>query len=150
MHVLLPPAEEVRGSPAPAPVLPRRLVLKIGPRLRARSYGPKLIVSVIFIAIGAVAAVPFKDPSVTVLGVVLVCVATLASSLKPVVGELLMTASQKPKLAPAGAPQRRTCRAPGRRRLVCGAPLLFAHPPCVLSPRAQLWSSTTRASRSSS
>ena len=85
----------MRGSPAPAPVLPRRRrVLKIGPRLRARRYGPKLIVSVIFIAIGAVAAVPFKDPSVTVLGVVLVCVATLASSLKPVVGELLMTASQ--------------------------------------------------------
>ena len=109
-----------------------------------------LDVSGLFIAIGAVAAVPFKDPSVTVLGVVLVCVATLASSLKPVVGELLMTASQKPKLAPAGAPQRRTCRAPGRRRLVCGAPLPFAHPPCVLSPRAQLWSSTTRASRSSS
>jgi len=69
--------------------------------LLQRRYGPKLIVSVIFIAIGAVAAVPFKDPSVTVLGVVLVCVATLASSLKPVVGELLMTASQKPKLAPA-------------------------------------------------
>merc|ERR1712205_19760 len=63
--------------------------------------GPKLIVSVIFIAIGAVASVPFKDPSVTVLGVVLVCIATLASSLKPVVGQLLMTASQKPKLAPA-------------------------------------------------
>jgi len=59
-------------------------------------------VSVIFIAIGAVAAVPFKDPSVTVVGVVLVSVATMASSLKPVVGELLMTASQKPKLAPAG------------------------------------------------
>jgi len=69
--------------------------------LLSRRYGPKLIVSVIFIAIGAVAAVPFKDPSVTVVGVVLVSVATMASSLKPVVGELLMTASQKPKLAPA-------------------------------------------------
>ena len=68
-----------------------------------RRYGPKLIASVIFIAIGAVMAVPFKDPSVTVLGVVLVAVATVASSLKPVVGELLMTASDKPKLAPAGA-----------------------------------------------
>jgi len=66
-----------------------------------RRYGPKLIASVIFIAIGAVMAVPFKDPSVTVLGVVLVAVATVASSLKPVVGELLMTASDKPKLAPA-------------------------------------------------
>jgi len=66
-----------------------------------RRYGPKLIASVIFIAIGAVMAVPFKDPSVTVLGVVLVGTATVASSLKPVVGELLMTSSDKPKLAPA-------------------------------------------------
>jgi len=66
-----------------------------------RRYGPKLIVSVIFIAIGAMMAVPFKDPTVTALGVVLVAVATVASSLKPVVGELLMTASTKPKLAPA-------------------------------------------------
>merc|ERR1719486_1399896 len=32
-------------------------------------------------------AVPFKDPSVTVLGIVLVGTATLASSLKPVVGD---------------------------------------------------------------
>merc|ERR1712216_379729 len=67
-----------------------------------RRYGPKLMLSVVFIAIGAMMAVPFKDPSVTVLGVVLVTVATVASSLKPVVGELLMTASDKPKLAPAG------------------------------------------------
>merc|ERR1712166_574202 len=59
-----------------------------------RRYGPKLIASVIFIAIGAVMAVPFKDPSVTVLGIVLVGTATIASSLKPVVGELLMTASE--------------------------------------------------------
>jgi drug/metabolite transporter (DMT)-like permease len=66
-----------------------------------RRYGPKLIASVIFIAVGAVMAVPFKDPSVTVLGIVLVGTATLASSLKPVVGELLMTSSDKPKLAPA-------------------------------------------------
>jgi drug/metabolite transporter (DMT)-like permease len=66
-----------------------------------RRYGWKIIVSVICIAIGAMMAVPFKDPSVTVLGVVLVSVATFASSLKPVVGELLMTASDKPKLAPA-------------------------------------------------
>ena len=76
-------------------------MLKIGPWLRARRYGPKLIVSVIFIAIGAVASVPFKDPSVTVLGVVLVCVATLASSLKPVVGELLMTAGGLPVFSKA-------------------------------------------------
>merc|ERR1712028_191176 len=48
-----------------------------------------------------VMAVPFKDPSVTVLGVVLVGTATVASSLKPVVGELLMTSSDKPKLDPA-------------------------------------------------
>ena len=66
-----------------------------------RRYGPKLITSVVFIAIGAVMAVPFKDPSVTVLGIVLVGTATLASSLKPVVGELLMTSSDKPKLDPA-------------------------------------------------
>ena len=66
-----------------------------------RRYGPKLIASVIFIAVGAVMAVPFKDPSVTVLGIVLVGTATLASSLKPVVGELLMTSSDKPKLDPA-------------------------------------------------
>ena len=66
-----------------------------------RRYGAKLITSVIFIAIGAVMAVPFKDPSVTVLGIVLVGLATMASSLKPVVGELLMTSSDKPKLAPA-------------------------------------------------
>jgi len=66
-----------------------------------RRYGPKIIASVIFIAIGAMMAVPFKDPSVTVLGIVLVGTATIASSLKPVVGELLMTASDKPKLDPA-------------------------------------------------
>ena len=66
-----------------------------------RRYGAKLIASVVFIAVGAVMAVPFKDPSVTVLGIVLVGLATLASSLKPVVGELLMTSSDKPKLAPA-------------------------------------------------
>jgi len=66
-----------------------------------RRYGAKLITSVVFIAIGAVMAVPFKDPSVTVLGIVLVGLATMASSLKPVVGELLMTSSDKPKLAPA-------------------------------------------------
>ena len=66
-----------------------------------RRYGAKLITSVVFIAIGAVMAVPFKDPSVTVLGIVLVGTATLASSLKPVVGELLMTSSDKPKLDPA-------------------------------------------------
>ena len=66
-----------------------------------RRYGAKLITSVVFIAIGAVMAVPFKDPSVTVLGIVLVGLATMASSLKPVVGELLMTSSDKPKLDPA-------------------------------------------------
>ena len=66
-----------------------------------RRYGATLITSVVFIAIGAVMAVPFKDPSVTVLGIVLVGLATLASSLKPVVGELLMTSSDKPKLDPA-------------------------------------------------
>merc|ERR1719201_3271344 len=66
-----------------------------------RRYGATLIISVVFIAIGAMMAVPFKDPSVTVLGIVLVGTATVASSLKPVVGELLMTASDKPKLAPA-------------------------------------------------
>ena len=66
-----------------------------------RRYGAKLITSVVFIAIGAVMAVPFKDPSVTVLGIVLVGLATMASSLNPVVGELLMTSSDKPKLAPA-------------------------------------------------
>ena len=66
-----------------------------------RRYGAMIIVSVIFIAFGAMLAVPFKDPSVTVLGIVLVGTATLASSLKPVVGELLMTSSDKPKLAPA-------------------------------------------------
>ena len=66
-----------------------------------RRYGATLIISVVFIAIGAMMAVPFKDPSVTVLGIVLVGTATLASSLKPVVGELLMTSSDKPKLAPA-------------------------------------------------
>jgi len=66
-----------------------------------RRYGAMIIVSVIFIAIGAMMAVPFKDPSVTVLGIVLVGTATVASSLKPVVGELLMTSSDKPKLAPA-------------------------------------------------
>jgi len=66
-----------------------------------RRYGPMIIVSVIFIAIGAMLAVPFKDPSVTVLGIVLVGTATVASSLKPVVGELLMTSSDKPKLDPA-------------------------------------------------
>merc|ERR1712166_509566 len=66
-----------------------------------RRYGAMLIVSVIFIAVGAMMAVPFKDPSVTVLGIVLVGTATLASSLKPVVGELLMTSSDKAKLDPA-------------------------------------------------
>ena len=66
-----------------------------------RRYGATLIISVVFIAIGAMMAVPFKDPSVTVLGIVLVGTATLASSLKPVVGELLMTSSDKPKLDPA-------------------------------------------------
>jgi len=66
-----------------------------------RRYGATLIISVVFIAIGAMMAVPFKDPSVTVLGIVLVGTATLASSLKPVVGELLMTTSDKPKLDPA-------------------------------------------------
>jgi len=66
-----------------------------------RRYGAMIIVSVIFIAVGAMLAVPFKDPSVTVLGIVLVGTATLASSLKPVVGELLMTSSDKPKLDPA-------------------------------------------------
>ena len=66
-----------------------------------RRYGATLIISVVFIAIGAMMAVPFKDPSVTVLGIVLVGLATMASSLKPVVGELLMTSSDKPKLDPA-------------------------------------------------
>merc|ERR1711988_466084 len=38
---------------------------------------------------------------VTVLGVLFVSVATFASSAKPLVGELLMSVSDKPKLAPA-------------------------------------------------
>ena len=84
-----------------------------------RRYGPKLIVSVIFIAIGAMMAVPFKDPTVTALGVVLVAVATVASSLKPVVGELLMTASTKPKLAPAGEDRRRTRAVPPQTPALC-------------------------------
>ena len=46
-------------------------------------------------------AVPFNDPSVTLKGIILVAIATLASSTKPVVGELLMATSDKPKLAPA-------------------------------------------------
>ena len=71
-----------------------RLILK-------KTYTPPLIASVIVIAIGAGMAVPFKDPSVTVLGVVLVSVATVASSTKPVVGELLINFTDKPKLAPA-------------------------------------------------
>ena len=66
-----------------------------------RRYTPQLIVVVILIAIGAGLSVPFKDPSFSVFGIVLVLVATFASSLKPVVGELLMSVSDKPKLAPA-------------------------------------------------
>merc|ERR1719240_1982383 len=66
-----------------------------------RTYEKKIIVSVVVIAIAAGFAVPFKDPSVTVLGVLFVSVATFASSAKPVVGELLMSVSDKPKLAPA-------------------------------------------------
>ena len=66
-----------------------------------RKYSLQLIASVIFIAVGAGLSVPFKDPSFSVVGVVLVLVATFASSLKPVVGELLMSVSDKPKLAPA-------------------------------------------------
>jgi len=66
-----------------------------------RRYEKKIIASVIVIAIAAGFAVPFKDPSVTVLGVCFVGVATIASSAKPVVGELLMSVSDKPKLAPA-------------------------------------------------
>lgn len=66
-----------------------------------RRYQWKLIVTVIVIAGGAMAAVPFKDPSVTALGIALVSIATVASSTKPVVGELLMSAGSKPKLAPA-------------------------------------------------
>ena len=68
-----------------------------------RRYAAKLIATVIVIAAGAMAAVPFKDPSVTPLGIGLVTIATLASSTKPVVGELLMSGGSKPKLAPAGA-----------------------------------------------
>jgi drug/metabolite transporter (DMT)-like permease len=66
-----------------------------------RTYEKKIIASVVVIAIAAGFAVPFKDPSVTVLGVLFVSVATFASSAKPVVGELLMSVSDKPKLAPA-------------------------------------------------
>jgi drug/metabolite transporter (DMT)-like permease len=66
-----------------------------------RRYAAKLIATVIVIAAGAMAAVPFKDPSVTPLGIGLVTIATLASSTKPVVGELLMSGGSKPKLAPA-------------------------------------------------
>jgi len=66
-----------------------------------RKYSPQLIASVIAIAVGAGMSVPFKDPSFSVIGIFLVLIATFASSLKPVVGELLMSVSDKPKLAPA-------------------------------------------------
>ena len=66
-----------------------------------KTYTKQMIAAVIVIAIGAGMAVPFGDASVTVLGVVLVTVATVASSTKPVVGELLINFTDKPRLAPA-------------------------------------------------
>ena len=66
-----------------------------------KTYTKQMIAAVIVIAIGAGMAVPFGDASVTVLGVVLVTVATVASSTKPVVGELLINFTEKPRLAPA-------------------------------------------------
>jgi len=69
--------------------------------LLKRRYEWKIIVIVLLIAGSACAAVPFKDPAFSYLGLFLVCIATLASATKPVVGEMLMTATEKPKLSPA-------------------------------------------------
>lgn len=66
-----------------------------------RRYDKTIIATVIIIAISAGFSVPFKDPSFEYVGLALVVVATLASATKPVVGELIMTGSEKPKLPPA-------------------------------------------------
>ena len=57
-----------------------------------RTYAWKIIVCVLFIAVGAAFAVPFGSGNVTVVGIVLVIIATLASSTK-------VTTSRRPRLA---------------------------------------------------
>lgn len=77
------------------------IVMLISVFILGRTYSTKLIVSVVVIAAAAMCAVPFSDPSCSVLGIALVGAATLASSTKPVVGELLMKDSAKPALEPS-------------------------------------------------
>lgn len=66
-----------------------------------KSYSWQVVTATLVLVLGAIMAVPRSDPSVTTLGIVLVFVATAASSIKPVFGAVLMTGGSLPKLKPA-------------------------------------------------
>jgi drug/metabolite transporter (DMT)-like permease len=78
--------------------LPTMLMSCIAER---KSYSWQVVTATLVLVAGAIMAVPRSDPTVTPLGIVLVFVATAASSIKPVFGAVLMAGGEKPKLKPA-------------------------------------------------
>jgi drug/metabolite transporter (DMT)-like permease len=66
-----------------------------------RTYSCKIIWCVLFVTFSAVAAIPLEDFTASPLGIVLVLISTVVASIKPVIAELVMVATSKPKLEPA-------------------------------------------------
>lgn len=66
-----------------------------------KSYSWQVVTATLVLVAGAIMAVPRSDPTVTPLGIILVFVATFASSIKPVFGAVLMAGGEKEKLKPA-------------------------------------------------
>lgn len=71
--------------------------------IMGRRYALGLIAAVGLLCVSAIGAVPQgkSGEQSSLVGIVLVIIATLASATKPVIGELLMTSSTKPKLDPS-------------------------------------------------
>jgi len=66
-----------------------------------RTYSKAMVASVVVLAMSAALSVPYGEGSSTMIGILLALIATVASSTKPVVGELLMSEFSKlPKLTP--------------------------------------------------